>query len=117
MTKPTIDINTTAGQVAGQLILFKDGLFNLIIAAFGGIADCDGYVYSTEPTKPLKGRGCIRHIFDVESESAKRFYDALPGSHKDRISSRHNSNYKRYSWEMVISDEAKRIWDIYHESF
>ncbi len=113
-----IDINTIAGQVAGRLILSKEGLFRLMIAAFGGIEDCSSYIYSTKPAKPLKGRGYSRHIFDIEqSESAKRFYEALPERHKDKISERHNSNYKRYTWDIIISDEAKQIWDIYGQFF
>lgn len=116
MTNKTIDINTDAGKVAGRLIISNNTLFDLFVAAYGGVADCAGYVFSTQPARPLKGRGNCRHIFDIEqSESAKRFYDDLPPTHKDEISERHNS--KRFEWKRIISAEAKEIWDIFHDTF
>lgn len=118
MAKPIIDLNTTAGQAAGRLILSKDGLFRLMVAAFGGSEDCTGYVYQCLPAKPLKGRDHCRHVFDIEgSVSAKRFYDDLPCEHKDEISVRHKGRSTRYTRDLVISDEAKQIWDLYGQLF
>jgi len=116
MVEPTIDITTTAGQVAGRMILAEKGLFRLIVAAFGGRADCEGYVFESKPARPLKGRGHSRHVFDVDaSGSARRFYEALPFDHKDKISER--GRHGSYTWRCVISDEAKQIWDIYGAFF
>ncbi|MDH5612239.1 MAG: hypothetical protein OEY66_07275 [Gammaproteobacteria bacterium] len=114
----TIDINTTAGQVAGRMILANDGLYQLMQSAFGGEEDCEGTIYRVrEPAKPLKGRGNSRHEFEMNQPGAKKFYEELPVAHRDQISTRHNSNHNRYSWEYVISDEAKLIWELYHDAF
>jgi len=114
----TIDITTTAGKVAGRLILAQDGLYKLMQSAFGGWEDCDGFVFGvSNPARPLKGRGYSRHEFDLNQAGAKRFYNELPVAHRDQVSTRHNSNYKRFTWEAVISDEAKTIWELYHDAF
>lgn len=60
------------------------------------------------PKAPLKGSGHNRVDFAKETPLEKMFFDLMPASHRDEVSTRRSKN--NFTWTRVISPEAARAF-------